>query len=610
MKTFRQISEASVHPMAVHAYPSGKNQFTVHAIGSKVSHVSVGDKLTSSDLDDLSDAGHKVKEVKKPMNEAKMAGWKCDCGCMNSPTSMECKECETPRPVNEDIEQIDELDDKPHGTLNAYRNAMDAVKTDISSGRYPQNKIKNRQAGAAMLARRNHNSGSLLSRNTKVNSIHTGMTNRNEEVEHVEEGLGKTLAAGALALGLGAGASASMGNDKPVHYQVQKIGSDYNVYHKNNVGGKVHFSSKNKDDAMKWAMQKEEVEQGNYFDEAADLTKIDTKTLETLTQLHKHYGQKNPAAAASAKRGEEELKRRMKKEEVEQIDEISKKTAFRAVGDAASGDHPKTADLVDRISKKWGSKAGEHAADHAHASYFGRTDAGRTPRERMKRDALSDAKPSSKMRTTKSGVINKQDVESKKKEIKSRLANEEVEQVDEISSATLVSYSQKAHNQVKGNQPADPDKLRKRTNREQGIKLAFNKHYQVRTKVPATIKEEEIDEADHVDEGKANWDKAHKQGLIDTLHNRMLQKKSMPRMGVLSKAASRELAAKAVAAGKGGKIEEAESGLSTKTLANYSNKASDASKHRTMPTGKVDNRHAGVSKVDKILAIRDKKKFD
>ena len=500
MKTFRQISEASVHPMAVHAYPSGKNQFTVHAIGSKVSHVSVGDKLTSSDLDDLSDAGHKVKEVKKPMNEAKMAGWKCDCGCMNSPTSMECKECETPRPVNEDIEQIDELDDKPHGTLNAYRNAMDAVKTDISSGRYPQNKIKNRQAGAAMLARRNHNSGSLLSRNTKVNSIHTGMTNRNEEVEHVEEGLGKTLAAGALALGLGAGASASMGNDKPVHYQVQKIGSDYNVYHKNNVGGKVHFSSKNKDDAMKWAMQKEEVEQGNYFDEAADLTKIDTKTLETLTQLHKHYGQKNPAAAASAKRGEEELKRRMKKEEVEQV--------------------------------------------------------------------------------------------------------------DEISSATLVSYSQKAHNQVKGNQPADPDKLRKRTNREQGIKLAFNKHYQVRTKVPATIKEEEIDEADHVDEGKANWDKAHKQGLIDTLHNRMLQKKSMPRMGVLSKAASRELAAKAVAAGKGGKIEEAESGLSTKTLANYSNKASDASKHRTMPTGKVDNRHAGVSKVDKILAIRDKKKFD
>ena len=71
---------------------------------------------------------------------------------------------------------------------------------------------------------------------------------------------------------------------------------------------------------------------------------------------------------------------------------------------------------------------------------------------------------------------------------------EEVDQIDEISSTTLISYSQQAHDQIKGNQPADPDKLRKRTNREQGIKLAFNKHYQVRVKVPATIKEEELDE--------------------------------------------------------------------------------------------------------------------
>jgi len=92
---------------------------------------------------------------------------------------------------------------------------------------------------------------------------HTPRKKMKEQVENVDEGLGKTLAAGALALGIGAGASASMGNDKPVHYQVQKIGNDYNVYHKNNVGGKVHFSSKNKDDAMNWAMQKEEVEQVN-----------------------------------------------------------------------------------------------------------------------------------------------------------------------------------------------------------------------------------------------------------------------------------------------------------------------------------------------------------
>ena len=76
------------------------------------------------------------------------------------------------------------------------------------------------------------------------------------------------------------------------------------------------------------------------------------------------------------------------------------------------------------------------------------------------------------------------------------MVKEDAEQIDEISSSTLVSYSQKAHQQVKGNQPSDPDKLRKRTNREKGIKLAFNKHYQFRTKVPATTNEEveQIDE--------------------------------------------------------------------------------------------------------------------
>lgn len=75
---------------------------------------------------------------------------------------------------------------------------------------------------------------------------------------------------------------------------------------------------------------------------------------------------------------------------------------------------------------------------------------------------------------------------------------EEVEQIDEISLKTLVSYGSKAQKQVKGNQPSDPDKLRKRTNREQGIKLAFNKHYQFKAKVPGTVSANE--EVDYVDE--------------------------------------------------------------------------------------------------------------
>ena len=73
MSKVRIVLEAAkgVHPMAVHAYPSEKGKFTVHATGSKVKHVKKGDTVSSSDLDDLSDAGHKVKEIKRPLSEQK-----------------------------------------------------------------------------------------------------------------------------------------------------------------------------------------------------------------------------------------------------------------------------------------------------------------------------------------------------------------------------------------------------------------------------------------------------------------------------------------------------------------------------------------------------------
>jgi hypothetical protein len=75
------------------------------------------------------------------------------------------------------------------------------------------------------------------------------------------------------------------------------------------------------------------VEEVELFDEEADLTKINTKTLQSMVQLHKHFGQKNPRSKAAAERGEQELKNRgardlykMKKEEVEELDELSKNT--------------------------------------------------------------------------------------------------------------------------------------------------------------------------------------------------------------------------------------------------------------------------------------------
>ena len=65
MHTFKEMHEL-IESMAVHAHPLGGGKFKVHKVGSAVKYVKVGDEVTSSDLDDLADAGHKVKETKNP----------------------------------------------------------------------------------------------------------------------------------------------------------------------------------------------------------------------------------------------------------------------------------------------------------------------------------------------------------------------------------------------------------------------------------------------------------------------------------------------------------------------------------------------------------------
>ena len=70
-----------------------------------------------------------------------------------------------------------------------------------------------------------------------------------------------------------------------------------------------------------------EIKEGVERVQEADLSKIKTKDLEAITQLHKHYSKyfKNEKRGAThkdaAERGEIELKKRMQKEDVEAIDE-------------------------------------------------------------------------------------------------------------------------------------------------------------------------------------------------------------------------------------------------------------------------------------------------
>ena len=113
------------------------------------------------------------------------------------------------------------------------------------------------------------------------------------------------------------------------------------------------------------------VEEVELFDEEADLTKINTKTLQSMVQLHKHFGQKDPRSKAAAERGEQELKNRgardlykMKKEEVESLDELSPQTlgsyAAKSTKDASanlrkitgSTDRSTARPLITRANKR------------------------------------------------------------------------------------------------------------------------------------------------------------------------------------------------------------------------------------------------------------------
>lgn len=108
-------------------------------------------------------------------------------------------------------------------------------------------------------------------------------------------------------------------------------------------------------------------------------------------------------------------------EEVEHLDEISKKTAYAAYAGKANDDYSKDygEKLHGMIKKKWGKKAGDDAESHASAQHFGRGGKSRGT------DRLSGIwnTAASSMRTTKSGKINKQDTKAKGNEIKSRLGS-------------------------------------------------------------------------------------------------------------------------------------------------------------------------------------------
>jgi len=147
-----------------------------------------------------------------------------------------------------------------------------------------------------------------------------------------------------------------------------------------------------------------------------------------------------------------ELTEKYIEENYEQVDEISLKTkmnAYKAARDpeADYSYGSKVHSQGDRLRSKIVAKHGEKAGDHADRAAYGKpsTPATRSA-EKSKPDSLTH-NSTNKMRTTKSGVANKQDQKSNAAVIKSRIGKhgksnlpEDIEYVDELSHDTLRNY--------------------------------------------------------------------------------------------------------------------------------------------------------------------------
>ena len=666
MKTFNQytLEEAKVHPMAVHAYSVGGGSYKVHAVGSKVEHVKAGETIRSSDLDDLTDAGHKVKEINKPMNEAlgtiknikaaskfkpeNISAMRNAEKARNYPKSPTGMGHSADADFNQQSKKMQDAINLHLRNGKDYAEAVKAAKVHVKEA-HSSDSIgdhKGLKAYANSLGPKHIDRHDLLTAASHMafgnmdhlkkhlKALDTDVRDKvkeymKEEADQIDEAnshrevdnlksKGKHHEAGQHAAKSGHdrqyGAHFGMRSDKEEaqrqffkgYDSVKKTNEEADIDEAlgtiKNMKAASKFSSSNVSDMIRGEKARK-----------AGMAKVSTT---------RDIGYK----VVDVGPGQKETVRKMHNfKEEEDLDEAS--SAMKSLASKKkSGIERAHKELHGISSKRFAirqtdkSKPTKHRVDihvvYPHGEerkYQDEVDA------KDKHDAIFSTQ-------IKYGKFGKKMGYSVDKVVHKGMVKEEEDQINEISSDTLISYSQKAHNQIKGNQPADPDKLRKRTNREQGIKLAFNKHYQVRTKVPATIKEEEIDEMhsigstaltyhDHIEAKEmtpAEIKAKHKSYLDTEAHHRKRSKD--PNITSNQRMASGAVASAAKMAAAEWKHkymkEEAESGLSTKTLAGYSIKASDASKHRKLPTSKVDNRYAGVSKVDKILAARDKKKVD
>lgn len=256
--------------------------------------------------------------------------------------------------LKEEVEQIDELSKK---TLGAY---VKKAKDDLGKreSEVTRNRYVDPRGVKDILT---HNNALLMKRANRRDNINKAVDKLTaEEVEQINELSRSTLgsyANKALNRGDIAARMSKSDTDAQGKYAAKRLGGAKLAAKK--LGAKVgdkatatrvatnidkaraaaanRYTDKDDEGKAYYAAQRGVAKlQNQKLKEEADLTKIDTKTLQGLVQLHKHYGQKDAFHKAAADRGEAELKNRMKKEEAEQIDELSKKTLGSYIKRAAN----------------------------------------------------------------------------------------------------------------------------------------------------------------------------------------------------------------------------------------------------------------------------------
>ena len=192
----------------------------------------------------------------------------------------------------------------------------------------------------------------------------------------------------------------------------------------------------------------------------------------------------------------------------------------------------------------------------------------------------------------------------KKKELRAKVAEED--RVDELSPSTKMSYVRKAASDIDNRSYAQGvDDVKGQGNDYDG---ANNKRIGNRLKgIKRATKEE-----NQVDEISGKTLASYAQGASSDMYGRALRKGMDIQRGSSDKDNDRKIKNRGSGIAKAnmrmaGKMakhnEDTETvdELNRDTLASYISKASDASKHRGMPTKKVDNRYSGVAKASKKI---------